>query len=276
MESSIDRNAHDQTWRSPLGRAGLAAKGILYLSLGALAISLALGGRSSESVSQTGAVAELADLPSGRWLVLLVSLGLIALTLWNAVRALTGDPVTGSEASDRFKYGGWAVLYGLTAVASIRVLSSVWNGGSSGGSSSSDGSEKAASVLMDLPGGTVVVVVAGLGLLAFAVHQFTSHAKDAEFMQRIDTADLPERSVDLVEAAGRVGYVAKGIVTAMIGVFFVSAGFTQDPDEAGGLSQALGTLAASGWGRLVLWVVAAGLLCYGLFALVEARYRTAA
>ena len=43
-----------RSWRDPLGRAGIAARGVLYLILGLLAIQFARGDTSSDQVSQTG------------------------------------------------------------------------------------------------------------------------------------------------------------------------------------------------------------------------------
>ncbi len=90
-----------QTWREPLGRAGLAAKGVLYFVLGLLAIQFARGDTSSDQVSQQGAIETVAEQPFGKFLLAALVLGLIALMLWHAIQAFTGDPVEGSEASDR-------------------------------------------------------------------------------------------------------------------------------------------------------------------------------
>jgi len=73
-------------------------------------------------------------------------------------------------------------------------------------------------------------------------------------------------------AFGVVGYVAKGIAVAVAGVLFVIAAFTHDPETAGGLDAALHALAALPFGAIILWVVGAGLVLYGLFCFARARY----
>ena len=71
---------------------------------------------------------------------------------------------------------------------------------------------------------------------------------------------------------GIVGYIAKGIAVAVAGVLFVVAAVTHDPQKAGGLDAALHTLAELPLGAVILWVVAAGLIIYGVFCFARARY----
>jgi hypothetical protein len=129
---------------------------------------------------------------------------------------------------------------------------------------------------MDVPGGRIIVAALGLALIAFSARQLKKHTMDEKFMERLDTSPLDNRAREGVEKAGRIGYMARATVSTMVGIFFVAAAIQQNPDEAGGISQALGTLAGSVWGRLVLWLVALGLVAYGIFAFVEARFRKAA
>jgi hypothetical protein len=99
---------------------------------------------------------------------------------------------------------------------------------------------------------------------------FKRHAVDATFMERLST------SSDAVERFGRLGYAARSVVWAVIGVLFVQAAVTYNPDEAGGLSTALQELAGTSWGPWLLTAVAAGLFAFGAFCLAEAKYRRAA
>jgi hypothetical protein len=85
-----------------------------------------------------------------------------------------------------------------------------------------------------------------------------------------------DRDVDTaVERAGQVGYAARAIVAAIVGVFVVVAAMQHDPQETVGLSGALSALSGETWGQVVLWIVAIGLVLYGAFAFAEAKYRRA-
>jgi sugar phosphate permease len=72
---------------------------------------------------------------------------------------------------------------------------------------------------------------------------------------------------------GRVGFAARGVVFGLIGVFLIQAARHNDAGEAVGLGGALQKLADQSQGQILLGVVAAGLAMYGLFSIVEARYR---
>jgi hypothetical protein len=73
--------------------------------------------------------------------------------------------------------------------------------------------------------------------------------------------------------AGRLGYAARGVVLGFMGAFLVQAAVQTDPDKALGLGGALRTLARQPFGPYLLDAVAAGMMAYGAFTFVMARYR---
>jgi hypothetical protein len=72
---------------------------------------------------------------------------------------------------------------------------------------------------------------------------------------------------------GIVGLLARMVVFGLIGVFLVKAALDYDPRDAVGLDGALQRLAAQTYGDVLLGIVAAGLVAYGAFCLVDARFR---
>ena len=94
-------------------------------------------------------------------------------------------------------------------------------------------------------------------------------------MTRLSRSEMRPEVATAVERAGRGGYTARAIVFAIVGTFLLVAAMQHDPQEAVGLSGALGTLAGETWGQIVLWVVAIGLFLYGCFCFAEAKYRRA-
>ena len=67
---------------------------------------------------------------------------------------------------------------------------------------------------------------------------------------------------------GRLGYAARGVIFAMIGWFCWKSASNDDPSEAGGLREALASMPDT-----LQIATAAGLLLFGLFSLIEARFR---
>ncbi|MGI9028947.1 MAG: DUF1206 domain-containing protein [Ilumatobacteraceae bacterium] len=258
-------------WREPLGRAGIAARGVLYLILGILAIQFARGQTSSEEVSQTGAFAKLAEQPFGKFLLVVLVAGLIALALWRFIQAWVGDPVEGDEAKDRLEFLGKGIVYTVLVITAIKVTMDVWDGGGAASESGNQDPQQASSFLFDLPAGRLLVGLLGAVLIAIALYQTYKYAVKAEFMERISPP--PGRATDGIKAAGRAGYGARGVVFTISGIFFIVAAIQYDPNESRGISGALQTLADQSWGTIVLWVTAIGLVLFGLYCFAESRYR---
>lgn len=260
--------------RSKVARIGLFGKGALYALLGLLAINVAMGNGSSDGASEVGAIQTVAQAPFGRFLLIALTVALIALVVWKVSQALSGDPIEGSDSSDRAKYAAKALLYSGAALASLSILIANW-GGNAGAvpGGSGDGKHHATAAVMGFPGGRWIVMLAGLAAIAFGGYEIYKHAVNRDFMKRMGLLDYDKRRA--VEALGRAGYAGSGLVSIGVGFFFVVAGLTFDPNEVKGLSGLLAELAGQSWGQLVLWMIAIGLFAYGLFSFAEARYRSA-
>lgn len=257
--------------RSALARAGLTAKGLLYLVLGVMAVRLGLGTGSADQTSQSGAIETLATQPFGQALVGALALGLLAHGAWQLVATLTGDPVEDDDALHRAKYAAKTVIYlGLGGLA-VSVL--FRHGGA--GSASGESSDQAAAAILDLPGGTWIAIAIGLVVMGVGVYEIVHHGHGAAFMGRIGHTGVAGARRN-VERAGRAGYVALGIVALITGGFFVVAAVRHDPEQSKGMSEALQTLSDQPWGTGLLLGVAVGVVLYGLFCLAEARYRRSA
>jgi hypothetical protein len=126
--------------------------------------------------------------------------------------------------------------------------------------------------LLALPLGRWLVAAAGLGVLAFAAYQFYK-AFTAKFSEKLRKGEMSEASLTLATRAGQVGLAARGVVFGIVGVFLIQAALNASASEARGLSGALLALERQPYGPWVLGVVALGLVTYGIYMFVEARYR---
>jgi hypothetical protein len=258
--------------KDTLGRVGLVGKGVVYGVVGLLALQLALGDPAADT-STGGAIEWVAQQPFGRFLLVALTLALFALGLWQLLNAAVGDPAEGDESGlDRLKSAGKGVFYLALAVAALSATVANWSGSGDGGAGGGGGEEQqAAGVLLGWPAGRWLVVAIGLAVIGYAVYAFKEHAVDQAFCDRLEVGER-----HWVAPFGRAGYGARSVVYVLIGLFFVEAGLTHDPEQAEGMSAALADLAAGGWTRILLWVVAFGFLAYGAFSMAEARFRRAA
>ena len=97
-------------------------------------------------------------------------------------------------------------------------------------------------------------------------------AYKASFRDALRLDEMSATQVTWVTRVGRLGFAARGVVFGLVGGFLMVAAFRAQAEEARGLSGGLATLAAQPFGPWLLGVVALGLIAYGVFELIEARY----
>lgn len=247
-------------------RAGYVAKSGIYGLIGVLAIFQALGMGGSTSGGR-GAVRTIASGPLGRILLAAVGVGLAGYVVWRVVQAVA-DP--GGDGADggwkrrgvRAFYLGSAVVYGLLALYALRLLLGTGGGGG-------DGQGGWTARLMQRSWGPWAVGAIGVGIVGRGVFQFVK-VYTASFREKIASYELGPRQERWAVLVSRMGLSARGVVFGIIGAFFIYAGLRHDPDETGGLSEALGALRDE---PVLLAGVGAGLISYAFYQALKARYR---
>lgn len=268
--SSSASRATSQAQRHPLetlGRVGYGVKGVLYAILGVIALDAAVSGGDPEG--QTGTLRSLADEPFGNVLLWVLAVGLAAYGLWRIALAILDPEGEGGDGEGAVKRVGYVisgVIYGGLAYSAYQIASG------SGGSGSSGGTEERTAMLLGLPGGRYIVGAIALGVLAYGVYQFV-RAYRHKFFEKLRLEGEAARRRDLVRRICQAGLAARGVVLLLVGVFLGQAALQRDPDEAGGLDQALATLQQQSYGTWLLGLVAFGLVMYGVYCWLNAAYR---
>jgi hypothetical protein len=254
----------DRDWIDPVARAGLVAYAVVYLMVGWLALQLAVGDREGKP-SSTGALRQLAEQPLGGVLIWAVSIGMFLLVVWQLLEAVFGhrDKDGAKRIGRRLASAGRAVVYAAIGVSGVKVAT--------GSGSSGKTEESASAQLMDLPAGQLIVVGVGVVIIVIGIVQGYQAWTD-QFAEQLDHRGRSGRSGQALLAAGKAGYVARGVAFAIVGGLFVYAGATHDAKKSGGLDQALFEVLDQPFGPALLVLIALGLACFGVFTLAEARY----
>ena len=261
-------------WYAALARTGLAAKGISFGIVGFLALRLALGD-GGKATSRQGAMQELAQHSYGTVLLILLAIGFAAYALWRFVQAFAerkdaGEDETKAAAKKwgkRAGYVGRGLIYASLTVTAARILL-----GSGGQQSDNGKAHKTTATVLSLPAGTELVIAAGVVILGVALwNVYRGLAR--KFEDRWHTGGMTHRARTWGGRVGLAGHVARGIVFGLIGVFLIKAAVDYNPKDAIGIDGALQKLEHTGYGPYLLGLTAAGLICYALFCLVDARYR---
>jgi hypothetical protein len=250
-------------WTERLGRLGFAAKGVLYGIVALIAIQVAFGGGRPED--KKGALQAVAEQPHGEILLVILAAGLAGYALWRLVEAAFGPRgEDGAKAAGkRLLSLGKGLLYAGLCVLAVGILLGAGSGGA-------ESEEKTTSTLLELPGGVWLVTAAGAGLIVAALYN-GFRGVTRKFCD--DLRGMSATEERWVKRIGVLGHLARLVVFGLMGVFLVKAALEYDPDEAVGLDGALAEVGRQPFGPVLLGLVAAGLLAYGLFCLVQARYR---
>ena len=266
----MTRNAATGKWMTGFARVGYAAKGVVYLIIGFLAAKLALG-QGGAATDQRGALHTIYDEPSGKFLLLVVAIGLLAFALWSFIQAIYDTEGKGSKAKGiiaRIGYAAVGIAYAALAFGAYQIATRTGSGGKSSSTSTQDATAK----LLQLRFGVPLVVIVGLVVLGVAFYLFAK-AYNAKFQNTLNLATLSAQVKKALIFLGRLGYGALGVVFTIIGFFMIVAAVQFNPQEAKGLDTALGELLHLPFGPLLLGIVALGLIAYGVYSFVEARYR---
>jgi hypothetical protein len=261
-----ERVARTDTFEG-LARAGLVARGIVYGIIGVLAVKLALGD-GGDATNQQGALQQIAQGPFGKVLLVLMAIGLVGYATWRLVRAALGHgPEASDDTKDRIAGLVSGIAYAALAVTAIKILA-----GSGGGGGPSNDPQGTTGGVLDWPGGRVLVIIAGLVFVGVAIDQAIKGLKK-RFLEDSKTEEMSRRVRSAFTGVGVGGHVARGVVFCLIGWFLVKAAIDYDPDQAVGLDGALAKLGHSSFGPVVLGIVAAGLVAFGVYSVFDARYR---
>jgi hypothetical protein len=258
--------AADSSWIEWLGRIGLLAKGVSFCLVGAIA-ALVAAGAGTKPEDREGALRLIAEQSWGALILIALGLGFAAYATWRFAQAILNCDDEGDDP------GGWAkrgtnfakaLLYSVLALLAFSFVT-----GPRGESASEQESTQR---VLEWPLGQEIVGALGAVLIVAGLwngyRSISGHfAKDV----RTGKMDRPvEWWFDIV---GVVGHGARMFVFCMVGVFLVRAAYQYDPSEAVGFDGALRRLAQQTYGGWWLAAVAAGLLAYGIFSLLQARYR---
>lgn len=263
------RVAGQGAWVEWAGRAGLVAKGVSYALIGVLAIQIPLG-QGGQATDRRGVLRQLATEDWGPAALIALAVGFACYALWRVIEAFADRQHEGRDAkglAKRARSLGLGVLYAASAAAAVALIRS----GSSAAAGGGDEKQETARVL-DWPAGRWIVLAVGLGFLAAGLYN-AYQGLTTKFREQLKTREMSRGVERSAVASGMVGHLARGVVFALVGLFLAKAALEYDPNEAVGIDGALLKLAQQSHGPLLLGLVAAGLIAYALYCLVEARYR---
>ena len=254
-------------WAERAARLGYVVRGIIYGTMGVLALGLALG-LDSGSTDQRGALTPLSENAVGRLFLIVVVVSLLAYAGWGLIRAINDPLNRGDDAPGIASRIGFA-WSGLNYAALAVFAAGLFLGGSK--RDSGDGVQQIVAWALQLPAGGVIVTVAGVIGILGGVGQFADAYKGG-FRSDLKRNQMTRAQRITVDGLGRFGMVARGVIFSVVGIFILVAGLHHQANDAHSFGPAFAAVAHEPLGRVLLAVVGLGFVALGLHSWANARW----
>lgn len=257
-------------WVSKVARFGYVADGAVYLLVGLLALDASLGSRGAD-VDREQAMRAVVTEPLGRLLLVFIALGLVGYALGHflmAARSPSKEKKTGlHNIVNRVAHVVNATVHISLALVAAQL-------GLRLGPTTSDGRtpQDWTRQLLEVPAGQALVIAIGLGFVGLAFYEFYK-AYSANFREVLKLEQMSATQERVMIWIGRAGYIVRGVIYGLMGVFLIEASWTFNPEEARGLGRTLATIASQDYGLYLLAATALGLILFGVYVILLGRYR---
>ena len=251
-----------------IARFGLVAQGISFGLVAVLAIELAFG-QGGKATDREGALQTISHSGIGRIIVFGLACGFGAYALWRLAQVFLGHDV--EEQGGRKKWGkrlsslGKAAIYGGLCWFAFSILLGKHGGGG-------NKEKEATKGILGWPGGRWIVYGIALGIAGAALWNLY-RAVSGKYKDSLKTGQMSTTELKWTTRIAFVGLTSRAVVFGLISWFFFKAAADYDAKKARGLDGALRKLANAPYGTALLSIVAAGLFAYGVFCVIQARYR---
>ena len=254
-----------------LARFGYGAKGFVYGAIGILALMTAFSVGGGKTTDTSGALQSISQQPFGQILLILIAIGLVGYVVFRLAQAVNDPENKGSDAKGIFTRLGY-LLSGIAyaGVAVNAALLAFGNSSSSGGGSSSK--QDWTATVMQQPLGRWLVGIAGAVIIGIGFYRIYQAYK-IKFRKKLNLSELDNKQEDWLVNISRFGIAARGVVFIMLGFFVMQAAHQSNPQKVKGLDGALYTLTQQPFGKVLLTLMALGLVAYAVYLLLQARYR---
>lgn len=254
-----------------LARMGFAARGLLYFVMGLISLQVARGAAGAPA-DQQGALSAIATLPVGRILLIIMVVGLVGYSLWGLIRALFDPLQLGRDSSaiiQRLGYLVSAISYFSLVMPVVGLLSNSAPAARNGAQTAQI--QQSASSLLTTSIGHLFLLLVGCTIIVVGLLQIYTGI-NRKFDKQFKMYKLDKDQSRIVKQIGRVGFVARGVVFAMMGILLFIATLQSNAGKAVGYDGALMALVRLPFGPWLLAVEALGLMAFGLYSMAGAAW----
>ncbi len=246
-----------------VAKSGYSARGIVYLIVGSFALASALGSGGKKTNSK-GALLTILEQPAGQIMLGIMILGLLGYAFWRMLQVIRDTDEHGTGFKGLTVRGGLlisAITHTSLAIWAIKILMKIEENSSSSSSDSSG--------ILESFGGQWLFGIIGITIIGtgFAHFYKGGTARFEKYMK------IPDEARWWAKPLCQFGLIARGFVWCIVGGFIIHSISLAQSGEIKGMEGALESLHDAPYGSYLLGVVAAGLIAFGIYSLLEAIYR---
>jgi len=266
------KNAGQKAAFSPLmealTRVGYGVRGLIYITMGLLALNVTLG-RGGARTDQQSAIAAIGRQPAGMVLLWVILVGLVSYSLWGVIRAVF-DPL---HKGKDLKGVVTRVAFLISAVAYAILIPPTYGFITGAARTAQNGAQTHHSLasIMSTPWGPWAIGFVGVVIIAFGLYEIYQGFKNS-FDTQLKTYAMTAQQAKAATQLGRFGTAARGFVFALVGVLVCTAAYHSSSRQAMGIDAALTALMRRPYGVWLLGLVAVGLMAFGLYSMLSAAW----
>jgi len=256
------------TWIEKIARTGLIAKGVVYVILGILGFMAAfeIGGQSNSATNKSGVFGSIKDFPGGVFVLGLLAAGLVCYSVWRGVQTFSSNNNVDIKWSKRVRYFFSGLVYlSLAFTASQMIFRSH--------SEKGDKNQYWVSQILDKSFGQWFIGLGALALAGVGIYQIY-YGLSGKYKKHVQQLNLHSRGSSLLLRSGKIGYLSRGIVWLILSYLMLQAALHNNSSEAGDTGKAFSFIESSSYGSYLLAALGIGLISYGVFNFIRARYET--
>jgi hypothetical protein len=273
IAGSADHAVHEVApWIEKLARVGFLAKALLYMTIGALAAAAAFGlgeyvGGKQGAQGQRGAMGAILDAPFGRALLVVIAVGLFGYAAWRFVEAATNpEREHGAKgAAKRVRAAALGIIHVALGASAIKIAMGHRE-------SANDGQQTShwTARALESDVGRYALWAVAAGFVGYGLYEIFKAIK-AKLNKRLALGRMSRLARQWVVGVSRFGIAARGVVFGMTGVLIARAIQNHNPQQVRGIKSSLGHLIE--FGRVPFGIIALGLIAYGVYQILNAKYR---
>jgi hypothetical protein len=254
-----------------LTRLGYGTRGMIYGTIGVLALMIALG-LSGSLKDQQGVLASIGQQLTGRILLGIVIIGLVGYSIWGFIRTFFDPLHKGKKLWGLFERTGYlcsAMAYAGLILPTYHLIFGMSNAAQNGAQGVQI--RNIIDTIFSFPFGKWIVGIIGVIILASGFFQAYQGLR-RKFDQHSKPIGLTSKQVKIVKMIGRFGIIGRALVFVLLGVFFISAAYHANSAVAEGFDGALLILLHQPYGHWLLGIVALSLIAFGCYSLINALW----